>query len=188
MWRIGDSVAAPKFNVVSKPNDWSRSVKQGLGDGSLSELQKIQKKYWEAFHRVLSTANGHVAGGRKPRSENWMSYSVGRSGFSLLVSRNKQRQRLRASMYLSDTNAKSFFALLQRDRDSIEQELGQNFVWREMRKECEIASYLDKVDPNDESDWPRQHEWLASQINEMHRVFAPRIKRLTLDEHDEDEL
>ena len=28
LWRIGDSPAAPKFNVVSKPNDWSRSVAQ----------------------------------------------------------------------------------------------------------------------------------------------------------------
>ena len=26
LWRIGTSPAAPKFNVVSKPNDWSRST------------------------------------------------------------------------------------------------------------------------------------------------------------------
>ena len=26
VWRIGDSPEAPKFNVVSMPNDWSRSV------------------------------------------------------------------------------------------------------------------------------------------------------------------
>ena len=25
-WRIGNSPAAPKFNIVSKPNDWSQSV------------------------------------------------------------------------------------------------------------------------------------------------------------------
>ena len=28
LWRIGGSPAAPKFNIVSKPNDWSRSVAQ----------------------------------------------------------------------------------------------------------------------------------------------------------------
>jgi len=51
-----------------------------------------------------------------------------------------------------------------------------------MRKACEIASYLDHVDPDDESDWPKQHEWLAKQINDMYRVFAPRIKKLNLDD------
>ena len=187
LWRIGDSVAAPKFNVVCKPNDWSRSVKRALDDGSLSQRQITQRKYWEAFHRILNTSKGNISGSRKPRTENWMSYSVGRSGFSLLVSRNKQRRRLRASMYLSENNARAFFALLRRDKDAIEQELNQRFEWREMRKECEIASYLEDVDPDEESDWPRQHEWLAKQINEMHRTFAPRIKRLFLDELEADE-
>ena len=187
LWRIGDSVAAPKFNVVCKPNDWSRSVKRALDDGSLSPLQVTQKKYWEAFHRVLDAAGGDVSGSRKPRPTNWMSYSVGRGGFSLLGLRNKQRQRISASLYLSDENAKAFFTLLRRDQPSIEQELGQRFVWREMRKQCQIVIHLENVDPDDESDWPRQHEWLAKQINEMHRTFAPRIKRLNLDELQEDE-
>lgn len=26
LWRIGDSPAAPRFNIVSKPNEWTRSV------------------------------------------------------------------------------------------------------------------------------------------------------------------
>ena len=184
VWRIGDSVAAPKFNVVCKPNDWARSFERAR---SLSELQVTQKKYWEAFHRVLNTLKGDVSGNRKPRAENWMSYSVGRTGFSLLVSRNNQRRLLRASVYLSENDARAFFALLRRDKDAIEQELDQRFEWREMRKQCEIASYLEDVDPDEESDWPRQHEWLAKRINEMHRTFAPRIKRLNLDELERDE-
>ena len=187
LWRIGDSVAAPKFNVVSKPNDWSRSVKQALDDGGLSELQMRQKRYWEAFHHVLDGVKWDISGNRKPRPENWMSYSAGRSGFGLLVSRNKQRQRIRASMYLSGDNARAFFALLQRDKESIERELGQQLVWREMRKECEIADYLDDADPDDESDWPRQHEWLARQINAIHRVFTPRIQNLNLNDLERDE-
>ena len=28
-WRIGNSAMAPKFNVVSQPNDWSRTVSEG---------------------------------------------------------------------------------------------------------------------------------------------------------------
>lgn len=28
LWKIGDSSPAPKFNIVCKPNDWSRSIKK----------------------------------------------------------------------------------------------------------------------------------------------------------------
>ena len=28
LWKIANSPAAPKFNIVSKPNDWSRSISQ----------------------------------------------------------------------------------------------------------------------------------------------------------------
>lgn len=39
LWRIGESPAAPKFNIVSKPNNWSRSVAQAaraIDDSKLS--------------------------------------------------------------------------------------------------------------------------------------------------------
>ena len=31
LWKLGSSPAAPKFNVVSKPNEWSASVAQAAG-------------------------------------------------------------------------------------------------------------------------------------------------------------
>jgi hypothetical protein len=42
LWRIGDSPAAPKFNMASKPNDWSRKVTRAAGqDGELSDLKQL---------------------------------------------------------------------------------------------------------------------------------------------------
>lgn len=86
LWRIGESPAAPKFNVVSKPNDWSKSVAQAarsIDDASLSETQVTQREYWAAFHEALKSAQGPVSGNRKPQPQSWMSYSVGRTEFSL---------------------------------------------------------------------------------------------------------
>jgi hypothetical protein len=37
---------------------------------------------------------------------------------------------------------------------------------------------MDNVDPEDRSDWPRQHEWLAQRVNDLHRAFANRVKAL----------
>ncbi|MFO0864561.1 MAG: hypothetical protein U0744_07915 [Gemmataceae bacterium] len=43
LWRIGDSPLAPKFNIVSSPNDWTRSVadaRKAIEQGELSESRK----------------------------------------------------------------------------------------------------------------------------------------------------
>src|SRR4029077_17139393 len=61
LWRIGDSPAAPKFNMVFKPNDWSQSVAQAaraIDDAQLSETRIMQRAYWAAFDKVLSAARG----------------------------------------------------------------------------------------------------------------------------------
>ena len=58
--------------------------------------------------------------------------------------------------------------------------LGYPLEWEELpeAQDCRIACYLNDVDPADQTDWPRQHEWLAKRLNEMHRVFAPRVRAL----------
>ncbi|MCA8834778.1 MAG: hypothetical protein K8953_06780 [Proteobacteria bacterium] len=49
-WKIGDSLAAPKFNIISQPNDWSKSVSQGarkISEGATSDTQAMQLLYWQ---------------------------------------------------------------------------------------------------------------------------------------------
>ena len=47
LWRIGNSEPAPKFNIVSKPNKWSRAVaKASSGKSSLTENERLQIEYW----------------------------------------------------------------------------------------------------------------------------------------------
>ena len=43
LWKIGDSPIAPKFNVVSKPNDWTRDVTKGASRVESGELNDGQR-------------------------------------------------------------------------------------------------------------------------------------------------
>ena len=50
LWCIGDSPPAPKFNVVSKPNDWTREVKtRSASVTAPSDTKKTQYQFWTAF-------------------------------------------------------------------------------------------------------------------------------------------
>ena len=54
--RIGNSPLAPKFNVVSKPNDWSKTVTEGVTRVELSETQQLQLDFWTAFRTYQPVA------------------------------------------------------------------------------------------------------------------------------------
>ena len=178
--------AAPKFNVVSKPND-SLSVAQAAratDDASLSETRRTQKAYWTAFHRVLDTSSGPIAGNRKPLPRQWSAFPVGRTGFQLAAVTLRKQNQIRTELYISGDNAKAFFDLLEQQKDPIEQELNYPLEWEELpaRQDCRIAFYLNSVNPEEELDWLRQHEWLAKRLNDMHGVFARRIRELNADD------
>lgn len=187
LWRIGDSPAAPKFNIVSKPNDWSRSVAQAaraIEETDLSETRVLQRDYWAALGKTLDAAKGAVLGNRKARPQSWMSYPIGRSGFSLSAVMLRPRKQIRAELYISGDNAKAFIALLMAQREAIEQDLGYPLEWEELptRRDSRVSVYLSDLDPEDEADWPRQHQWLVQRLNDFHRAFAQRVKVLNADD------
>ena len=109
-----------------------------------------------------------------------MARSIGRSGFRLHAVMVRQKSQIRAEICIMGDQAKAFFGLLKRQKDAIERELGYPLEWEELPagNDCRIASYLNDVDPKDNADWPRQHEWMAKRLNDMHRAFANRISAL----------
>lgn len=179
LWRIENSPAAPKFNIVSKPNDWSKAARN-IDEAELSETRAMQQAYWDALHAVLAKVNGPISGNRKPQAQSWMGYSIGRSNIRVNAVMVRWNRKIRSELYLAGPNAKAFFHLLHEQKDMIENELDYPLQWEELPdgQDSRIAVYLDDVDPEDEDDWRRQHEWLASRLNDLHRVFRHRVKTL----------
>jgi hypothetical protein len=186
LWRIGKSPAAPKFNIVSKPNDWSRSVAQGaraIDESELSETKLMQRDYWGHLNGVLQDEDGPVLGNKKPQPQSWMTYPIGHSKIHLGASMNVREARVKSELYMNGPRAKSFFGQLLGQKEAIERELGYPLVWEELPEgtDSRISCPLNDVDPDNRADWPRQHEWLAKHLNDLHRVFANRVRNLRQD-------
>ena len=86
LWRIGDSPVAPKFSLVSKPNEWSKTLrrvsKDGEGSGAKaaraafrSAYWKALGDYWEAAYLSTSSLGGLVAGVAE-RSSTWLAAAL----------------------------------------------------------------------------------------------------------------
>lgn len=183
LWRIGDSPAAPRFNIVSKPNNWNKLVTQAaraIDESELTGTKSLQLAYWNALGTVLVAAGGPLAKERKPQPQSWMAYSIGRTGFSINASMARPKRQVRAELYISNPHAKAFFHLLHEQKSTIEDELGYALDWEELPegKDTRVSMALNDLDPEDQSDWLRQHEWLAARMRDLHRVFVARVRAL----------
>ena len=178
LWQIGDSVAAPKFNVVAKPNDWAKTVREAAhGHGkALTPGQQTQVDYWASFAAYI---NGRDTSIRppKPYPSNWMGYGVGRTGAQMIAIFNKAE----VCVYLETENRDhpAWFHLLKQDRDAIEAELGFELTWDEKPdNKWSCIRVRREADARDSDQWPELHAWMLEKLETMRRVFKVRVKAL----------
>ena len=187
LWRIGDSPMAPKFNVVSHPNDWTKTVSR-ISRNELTSVQQLYLEYWTTLRDLLEERNG-VIRPVKPLPRYWMSFAVGRSNFWLSASASVKGQWVCVSLTLTGKDGKDHFYLLERDKADIEEEVGAKLEWDEKdgweRSEIDLSLY--EIDLEDRQDWNRQHQWLCEQLETFHNVFSPRVKALDASDDISDE-
>lgn len=182
LWRIGQSEPAPKFNIVSKPNDWSRQVSQAahrIETGELSDVKKLQLEFWTGFMKFLMERGSKIRT-VMPKAQHWVSFSIGRSGFRLDAMALVRDRGTGVNLVLTDDKAKPHFHLLAQDKVAIEIELGMPLQWRELpgNKESHVYTGPHPADFSQIERWPEYYGWLADKAEAYVRVFGPRIKNL----------
>ena len=56
--RIGDSLPAPIFDVIERPNEWERQVQSEGRRGALSDTGKFRRDFWAHFAERIADAPG----------------------------------------------------------------------------------------------------------------------------------
>lgn len=90
LWRIGESPAAPRFNIIAKPNDWSRAAARAartVQEQSLSEIGERRRAYWEAFRAALADLDSPFSLARATASSN-VAFPTGYPGLTLKAYRS----------------------------------------------------------------------------------------------------
>jgi Domain of unknown function (DUF4268) len=185
LWWIGPSLPAPKFNIVSKPNDWSRQVTQAaqrIEASELSDTKKTQLEFWAGFMEFLSSLESKVRS-TAPRPQHWASFSVGRSGFRLDAYALVRDSAVGVNLIIGGENAKPNFHLLLKEKDAIEEAIGASLQWRELPqyKESQIYTGPRPADFKQRGRWPEFYTWLADMIEAYSGAFGPRIRHLRPD-------
>jgi hypothetical protein len=183
--RIGDSLPAPHFEIVSSPNEYLDTVKKD--QGTPSALGALYLEFWESF-RDFCLKQGTRLNLTKPRARHWYNVPIGRSNFSLSLWISATRKRISWQIYLRGPHAKQAFKRLQGDKSTIEEKTGP-LDWMELptKQDCRIVKFRESIDIENREQWPMAFAWLSEQARLFLDAFSEPIRRLAIDDDVEEE-
>ena len=179
LWKIGASDPAPKFNIISKSNEWSRSVAEEAKKETFSETKLLQQKFWQSLKDFGENSSDCSLRFQSPRPQHWYNFGVGRTDTKLVASVNSQTNKIIVGFESFGDTGTDYYNKLHDDRENIERELGFEPEWLPL-EDKKVSAIWYRRDGNfkDESRWDEYHQWIIEHLEKMDAVFRPRVKNL----------
>lgn len=178
LWRIGESLPAPKFNIVSQPNNWAKLSQTSAKEG-LSATAQLQLSFWEAFRQYVLAQTQELQP-QQPLPVNWYEFSVGRSGFWLGARVNTKANSLWVALFLQSPATKGMFQQLLGRQSDYEEAMGQPLVWKENPQgdRSNVELHRSNSDIREQARWPEYFAWLLENLLRLKATFGPVIPTL----------
>jgi hypothetical protein len=178
LYQIGDSLPAPMFVIVSKPNDYTKSVRKSADRATVSKTGIMQEEYWTGFKQYLKD-NGSPLRTQKPQPFMWYHISIGRSGAHIETVINSRENINRVELILNGPQAKDWFAALKRSYQAEAEGFIGQLIWEE-NPDSKLSKIYMKNSGNlsDKNSWPAQFKWLKETAEKIHTFFGPKIRDL----------
>ena len=129
-YKIGDSLPAPYFEIIEKPNDF---IKNNKVNGNKNELNKSQSErliFWNRLNEILID-KGKPFNVRKATTDHWYDVAIGSSSSHISIELVNKEKHVRIGLYMVDD--KEYFDKLFANKDTIETQLGIKLEWQ---REC----------------------------------------------------
>jgi hypothetical protein len=175
LWKIGDSPPAPKFQIISKPNDWTKAVRTSTSGAQPSETKLLQLHFWIEFKESLANAKTTLRL-QSPRPQHWYNVAIGSAVAHMALTINTQDKTVGCELYIP--REKKLFAALASNKEAIEKEFGEQLEWMELpgKKASRIKVSRD-ADIENEEGWDHLFKWLKEKAEKFQAVFPKYMKQ-----------
>lgn len=169
-YKINDSLPAPMFKVVEKPNNFTKTSKQNYSDKELNRSQNERLMFWEEFNTVI-VAKGKPFSVRKPTTDHWYDVAIGTSEAHLAINLVNKENKIVLELYILDN--KNLFDHIYEDKEKIENTLQMSFSWERLdgKKTSRIKHDVLGLDFSDHSNYPQLMDECIEKILKMRDVF-----------------
>ena len=153
----------------------------------MTHRQQQNVRYWNGFSDELKSRGSHLQF-QTPRTEYYIKSKIEKNcgvNYRMMVRQVIKPRPGEISVefcIIRGPNARTFFDALMEQQAEIEEEFCESLEWREKGPRGDRRLRLIKADvnPADETDWPNQHEWLATKLEKFNDVFHRRIVALNV--------
>ena len=178
-YQIGDSVPAPMFQMVSKPNDWTKAINSSKRHSQLTEAKSKNLAYWTAMREYFESTDTNIKS-QKPSPQHWTIYAIGKSNFHMAATHSVRDNFIRVEFLIDGNDAIENFEKLRESNESDSYEkIDSALIWDELEGRKVCWAYIQKyAEIDDKSDWPNQFQWILERLEKMDAFFRPKVKAL----------
>ena len=151
-YQIGDSLYAPKFEVVEKPNGFIKNAKTKSGSGEYNKSQSERLEFWTRFNEIL-VERGKPFNVRKASTDHWYDIAVGVSAAHVALTLVNKEGCIGVELYINDD--KELFDKLVEYKEEIEKKLGFSLEWQRLddKKASRIVYRIPGLNFDDHSNY-----------------------------------
>jgi hypothetical protein len=178
VWKINDSPYAPKFHIVSEPNDWAKAIKTSVSEIELTNIELLQLEYWTKFKEFAFEKKTRLKL-RKPQPQSWFEIAIGNAESYIALTVNKRDELIGCEIYIPEY--KELFHYLLSKKTDIENDLGMKLEWMELpdRKASRIRIQKN-IDYTDSKNWKECFDWMLKNAELFYTNFKKYIDTSSL--------
>lgn len=174
LYQIGDSPYAPKFEIISKPNDWTKAVRSSTESKELSNTKIKQLEFWTQF-KEFSRERQTKLHLQKSYPQHWTNISIGTSVAHVSLTIHSLENQFGVELYIP--RDKGLYQKLVNHKEEIEAEIGEKAIWMELSgKKASRVRILHAGNFEDATKWDDSFEWLISEAEKFQRIFPKYIR------------
>lgn len=174
LYQIGDSPYAPKFEIISKPNDWTKAVRSSTEGKEPSDTKIRQLEFWTQFKEFAKERQTklHL---QKSYPQHWTNISIGTSVAHVSLTIHSVENQFGVELYIPKD--KELYQKLANHKEEIEAEIGERAIWMDLpNKKASRIRILRSGSFEDSNKWEDTFEWLISEAEKFQQVFPKYIR------------
>lgn len=174
-YKIGDSLCAPKFEIVEKPNGFIKNAKTQSGTGEYNKSQSERLEFWTRFNEVL-VERGKPFNVRKASTDHWYDIAIGVSGVFVELTLVNKESYIGVELHITDD--KELYDQIETSKDEIEKKIGFSLDWQRLddKKASRILYRIPGLDFDNHSNYDSLMNDMIDKAVMFIKVFKKYVK------------